>query len=68
MILEAALFRRDQRRESRPTRDAFCTALVDPTQNRSLLQKFSLLSLSLSRKRDNKKKKIVLVVVERPKI
>ena len=67
MILEAALFRRDQRRESRPTRDAFCTASSIPHKIDLFFTKFSLLSLSLSLslERDKKKENFVW---RRPKI
>ena len=64
MILKAALFRRDQIYSTqKDPRDAFCTALVDPTHSISSSKILSLfLSLSLSLSKETKKKKIVLVV------
>ena len=60
MILEAALFRRDQRRESRPTRDAFCTASSIPHKiDLFFKNSLSCLSLSLSLERDKKKENFV---------
>ncbi len=52
---QAALFRRDQIIYSRP-RDAFCTALVDPTTPHSISSS-KILSLSLFREREFKQKK-----------
>ena len=67
MILEAALFRRDQRRESRPTRDAFCTASSIPHKiDLFFKNSLSCLSLSLSLSKETKKKKISFL--RRPKI